>query len=125
MTISERRPRIRPIDTEYDGRRFRSRLEARWAVFFNALNIKFLYEDQGFDIDGEAYLPDFCLLLGRMLWAVVKPVLNADPDGERRFRSFIRAQKGGTRGVLLTDIRDEEFTVFVSAADEDYERYED
>ena len=28
---------IRPIQTEYDGHRFRSRLEARWAVFFNEM----------------------------------------------------------------------------------------
>lgn len=28
---------IKAIETEYDGHRFRSRLEARWAVFFNAI----------------------------------------------------------------------------------------
>lgn len=103
---------IRSIDTKYDEHLFRSRLEARWAVFFNALHIKWLYEPQGFDIDGRAYLPDFCLLLGKMLWAEVKPAIGADPDGESRFRSFISAQPVSTRGVLLTDIRDSEFTVF-------------
>lgn len=30
---------IKAIETEYDGHRFRSRLEARWAVFFNAVGL--------------------------------------------------------------------------------------
>jgi hypothetical protein len=36
------------IETVYDGYRFRSRLEARWAVFFNAMGIKYKYEDEGY-----------------------------------------------------------------------------
>lgn len=52
---------LKPIETVYNGYRFRSRLEARWAVFFDALNIKWSYEEQGFDLDGERYLPDFYL----------------------------------------------------------------
>jgi hypothetical protein len=52
---------IRPIETVYDGHRFRSRLEARWAVFFNTLRIKYEYEKEGFDLDGTRYLPDFWL----------------------------------------------------------------
>jgi hypothetical protein len=94
--------RIRPIATRYAGFLFRARLEARWAVFFNTLGIKWLYEPQGFDVDGRPYLPDFCLLLGKMLWAEVKPAIDADPEGVSRFRSFIAAR--GDRGVVLTDI---------------------
>lgn len=52
---------IKPIETSYDGYRFRSRLEAKWAVFFNALYIKYEYEPEGFNFDGEWYLPDFYL----------------------------------------------------------------
>lgn len=53
---------IKAIETMYNGYRFRSRLEARWAVFFDALEIKYEYESQGFDL-GELgqYLPDFWL----------------------------------------------------------------
>lgn len=51
---------IRAIETRYAGCRFRSRLEARWAVFFDTLGIKWEYEAQGFDLgDGDLYLPDF------------------------------------------------------------------
>lgn len=55
---------IRAIETFYDGYRFRSRLEARWAVFFNAAGIRYVYEPEGFyqsGDHGEQYLPDFYL----------------------------------------------------------------
>lgn len=54
--------KIKAIETEYNGYRFRSRLEARWAVFFDAAKIRYEYEPEGFEIDdGERYLPDFYL----------------------------------------------------------------
>ena len=61
---------IKAIETNYRGYRFRSRLEARWAVFFDALGIRYEYEPQGFQVrpfyeeDGCGpwlYLPDFYL----------------------------------------------------------------
>ena len=53
---------IKAIETVYNGYRFRSRLEARWAVFFDAMGIKYLYEPQGFKFDdGTTYLPDFVI----------------------------------------------------------------
>jgi hypothetical protein len=52
---------IKPIETKYQGYRFRSRLEARWAVFFDMLSIKWEYEKEGFNLDGVYYLPDFWL----------------------------------------------------------------
>jgi len=53
--------RLKAIETKYNGHRFRSRREARWAVFFDFLGIKFRYEEEGFDLDGVWYLPDFWL----------------------------------------------------------------
>lgn len=52
---------IKPIETKYNGYRFRSRLEARWAVFFDAYGIKYQYEPEGFEVEGYRYLPDFYL----------------------------------------------------------------
>jgi len=53
---------IKAIETEYNGYKFRSRLEARWAVAFDAMGIKYEYEPEGFDLgDGVYYLPDFLL----------------------------------------------------------------
>ena len=52
---------VMPIQTQYDGYLFRSRLEARWAVFFDNAKIAYEYEPEGFDLNGEYYLPDFYL----------------------------------------------------------------
>jgi hypothetical protein len=63
---------IKPIETHYKGYRFRSRLEARWAVFFDAMGLEWEYEKEGFDLgDGRYYLPDFWLPQVQM-WAEVK-----------------------------------------------------
>lgn len=64
------------IETKYNGFRFRSRLEARWAVFFDKLGIKYNYEYEGFELsDGSKFLPDFYLptFHGGDLWCEVKP----------------------------------------------------
>lgn len=53
---------VKPIETKYNGNFFRSRAEARWALFFDELNIKYIYEPEGFTFsDGTRYLPDFYL----------------------------------------------------------------
>lgn len=53
---------IKAIETVYKGYRFRSRAEARWAVFFDNAGIKWMYEPEGFKLsDGTMYLPDFYL----------------------------------------------------------------
>jgi len=53
---------MKSLPTKYNGVTFRSFLEARWAVFFDALSITWEYELQAFDL-GElgGYLPDFRL----------------------------------------------------------------
>jgi hypothetical protein len=52
---------IAPIETKYAGYRFRSRLEARWAVFLDALGIRWEYEKEGYELPSGRYLPDFWL----------------------------------------------------------------
>lgn len=64
---------IKPIETLYGGHRFRSRLEARWAVFFDAINLRFEYELEGFQGDGWSYLPDF-YFPDHDVYAEVKPM---------------------------------------------------
>lgn len=62
---------IKAIETHYKGYRFRSRLEARWAVFFEAEGIEWEYEKEGFSLPSGPYLPDFWLPQVNM-WAEVK-----------------------------------------------------
>lgn len=55
---------LKPIETIYNGYKFRSRLEARWAVFFDELKIEYQYEVEGFNLHYSGwYLPDFYLPL--------------------------------------------------------------
>lgn len=57
---------FKAIETVYQGYKFRSRLEARWAVFFDKMNYYWEYEPEGFEGkcwngDYFRYLPDFKL----------------------------------------------------------------
>jgi hypothetical protein len=68
---------IKAIETVYNNYKFRSRLEARWAVFFDVLGIKYDYEKEGYDLGEEGYyLPDFWLP-SQSIFAEVK----GDKDG--------------------------------------------
>jgi hypothetical protein len=49
------------IPTSYRGITYRSRTEARWAIFFDRAGVRFCYEPDGFDLGGIRYLPDFWL----------------------------------------------------------------
>jgi hypothetical protein len=64
---------IAAIETRYAGCRFRSRLEARWAVFFDTLGTKWEYEPQGYVVgpNKTPYLPDFWLPKEKV-WVEVK-----------------------------------------------------
>lgn len=62
---------LRVLPTPYAGYIFRSRTEARWAVFLDHLDVKWEYEREGFELDGERYLPDFWLP-GLRAWVEVK-----------------------------------------------------
>lgn len=72
---------IQAIETRYAGCRFRSRLEARWAVFFDHLGITWEYEPQGYLVGGKPYLPDF-RIPELDLWVEVKGSLDAETLSE-------------------------------------------
>ena len=73
ITIHETANRFKPIETEYNGNLFRSRLEARWAVFLYELGVKYIYEYEGFILPGLGnYLPDF-FLPDQSTWVEIKP----------------------------------------------------
>ena len=49
------------IETQYKGYLFRSRLEARWAVFFDAIGISWEYMPEAFELpDGKLFQPELC-----------------------------------------------------------------
>jgi hypothetical protein len=95
---------MRAIETRYAGHRFRSRLEARWAIVFDQLGITWRYEPEGFSLsDGLAYLPDFVLPSDG--WTVeVKgddSALDRDMDRIARY-----VTDSGRRVLVLGDVPD-------------------
>lgn len=79
---------IKAIETQYKGYRFRSRLEARWAVFFDALGWEWEYEREGFELPSGRYLPDF-YLPHTDCWAEVKPFDFSEKEQQLAFELSI------------------------------------
>ena len=87
---------IKPIETQWNGYVFRSRLEARYAVLLTTLEIKFLYEPEGYDLgDGIYYLPDFFITWkpemvpehpGSGCYLEIKPTEPTDEEKEKARR---------------------------------------
>lgn len=94
---------IKAIETAYAGYRFRSRLEARWAVAFTNTDLisRWEYEPQGFDLDGTPYLPDFRVWWSSQdySWVEIKPD-NFQPT-DRDDRSYLAMARETTGGFYL------------------------
>ncbi len=70
--------KISAIPTEYKGVRFRSRLEAKWAAFFDLCEWPWSYEP----VDLKFYVPDFLLRFDRPLLVEIKPLMSFDESNE-------------------------------------------
>ena len=86
-----RQVNLKPIDTFYNGFLFRSRLEARWAVFMDCLKVDYRYEAEGYDLDGVFYLPDFWLPKQKC-FLEIKP---DDPTREEYDKASRLAERSG------------------------------
>ena len=88
---------IEAIKARYQQHLFRSRTEARWAVFFDQMQISWEYEPEGFVLEGGTpYLPDFWLQdFG--LFVEIKGFL---PTGNELKKCKV-LQEGTGRGVVL------------------------
>lgn len=96
---------IKAIETLYKGYKFRSRLEARWAVFFDALGVEWEYEPEGYILStGEHYLPDFWLP-DTGVWVEVKGML---PTGESHHcdTEWVARDNGPISSPLFRKLRD-------------------
>jgi hypothetical protein len=87
------------IETQYRGYRFRSRLEARWAVWLDTLGVEYEYEAEGFDLGGTRYLPDFRIENG-YAFVEVKPKRSLLPDDLRK--ASLLALQGRARVVVIS-----------------------
>jgi hypothetical protein len=93
--------KIKAIPTLYKGVEYRSRTEARWAAFFESLDVPFVFEGVWFTTPEGGYLPDF------MLWPASKRESFIEVKGpEPIARDYARA-----RSVELTTRRKLRFLV--------------
>lgn len=93
---------LTPIETRYRSYRFRSRLEARWAVAFDSMGVTWSYEPEGFVLpSGRPYLPDFRLVIvGMPFWVEVKP----KGEDSEPFAEFMEALGYTSRGAVLHEV---------------------
>ncbi len=92
---------MQPIQTRYKKCFFRSRLEARWAVFFDAIGIPWEYEKEGYKLsDGTWYLPDFWLPSMSCFFEVKG---QAPTDAERD-RAFLLSEEAKQLVVIASGV---------------------
>lgn len=80
LPILELSKMLKALATTYNGIRFNSRLESRWAYFMNGMSIAWEYEKEAYDLDGLTYVPDFWLPAHRA-WLEIKGDLITDEIG--------------------------------------------
>ncbi|WP_030248217.1 hypothetical protein [Streptomyces sp. NRRL S-455] len=93
---------VKPIPTTVHGVTTRSRLEARWIVFFERAGIPWEYEPQAYRVgDGRGYLPDFRIRPHRgadQAWMEIKPL--ADTFDDPRWKGLVTVT-----GLMLFTVR--------------------
>lgn len=80
---------IKALPTVYNGITFRSRLEARWAVFMDYLHITYFYEPEAFDLDGLHYLPDFYLPNQDAFYEIKNPIFGGESVDIRKVQKLV------------------------------------
>ena len=94
---------MKAIETKYAGYRFRSRLEARWAVFLDALELEWDYEPEGIILPkGEWYLPDFYVHTTKT-WLEIKP---PEYSYEEKYKCMMLSLETGTHVIILNGTPD-------------------
>lgn len=96
---------LKAIPTWYAGCKFRSRLEARWAVFFDTIGTDWQYEPESYDTPYGWYIPDFYLPV-HGAWVEVKGGSFSQKDQNKA--GYVAEKKWCEKGdkfrVLVGDI---------------------
>ena len=112
---------IRSIDTEYKGYLFRSRLEARWAVFFDELGVRWEYEPEGILLsDGSYYLPDFYLIDFHCYFEVKRRCIKGTQEGDEAIRKISNGMGSNSWAGIIAfgDPWDDDLTIFCQETDD-------
>ena len=70
---------MKAIPTIYRGIKYRSRLEAKWAMFFDEVGLSYHYELEAFNLGNESYLPDF-FIPELSTWIEIKPIAPTESE---------------------------------------------
>jgi hypothetical protein len=100
---------IAAIPTAYRGISYRSRLEARWAAFFDQIGWTHSYEP----FDGNGYIPDFLIHGDHPFLVEVKPALSED-----EYRAPIPKVDAALQGVWEKDVLIVGLTPFATQLDD-------
>lgn len=90
---------IPAIPTRYNGIQFRSRLEAKWAAFFDGMGWRWEYEP----LDLRGWIPDFALIGHKTTLVEVRPITNLTEP--LAVQAIERAKAANdSRGVLFVGV---------------------
>lgn len=104
---------IKPIETVYNDYRFRSRLEARWAVFFDQIGVEYQYEPEGFKLsDGTYYLPDFYLPYFKCYVEIKPKGLNTYEEAKNKCITLFGDLKDQITMLCIGDPMDNNMRIF-------------
>lgn len=112
---------FKAIQTEYKGYLFRSRLEARWAVFFDAMGIEWEYEPEGIVLsDGTNYLPDFYLPHFHCYFEVKRRSIKGTPEEERAISKISNGEYTDSWAGMICfgDPMDDDLYIFCQEMDD-------
>ena len=113
---------MKAIETEYNGYRFRSRLEARWAVFFDKMGIRYEYEPEGLVLsDGTYYLPDFYLPDFHCYFEVKRAGIEGTSEGKEAVRKISDGMTTGEWAGIICygDPMDDDMVIYCQEVDDD------
>jgi hypothetical protein len=73
-------PTIKALPSFYAGVKFRSRLEARWARYFDLIGVEWEYEPEGYALPSGNYCPDFFCKFTRSRYGPTSFFVEVKPD---------------------------------------------
>lgn len=112
---------LKAIQTEYKGYLFRSRLEAKWAVYFDLLGIRWEYEPEGLILsDGTKYLPDFYLSDFHCYFEVKRQSIKGTAEEETAISKISNGQYTDTWAGIIAfgDPVDDDLYIFCQESDD-------
>ncbi len=91
------------VETEYKGIKMRSKLEAKWAEFFDEKGIFWEYEPAYYEHDGLKYLPDFSLPDKKIIFEV-KGVMDSRDELKKQMMAEICKEIGWRYVIGFSEI---------------------